>query len=159
MRRGRRRGFTLIELMIVITIVGLLARIAIPRVNQFRLRGRAAKVVGDMEVIRGAAFHVVADSGVWPVGGGAGVIPPELKPYLPPGLSFTPEPGVEYEWRLTGMPSGDPNQATPAATMGMGAEVTDDDLRTELERQLAAQTTLVSGSTVYWLIWGPTTRP
>lgn len=159
MKRVRRRGFTLIELMIVITIVGLLARIAIPRVNQFRIRGRAAKVVGDMEVMRGAAFHVVADSSVWPVGAGVGVIPPEMKPYLPPGMSFTPEVGVSYEWRLTGMPGGDPNQATAGATMGMGAEVTDDDLRSELERQLSVQTTLVSGSTVYWLIWGPTTRP
>lgn len=159
MTRRRRAAFTLIELMIVVTIVGLIARIAIPRVSQMRLRARAAHIVADMEVIRHAAFTVAADSGVWPEAAGHGTIPPVLVPYLPPSLSFTPEPGVVYDWRLTGMPNGDPNQATPATTMGMGADVTDDELRVELERSLAGQTTLVAGGVIYWLIWGPTIRP
>ena len=159
MTRRRRAAFTLIELMIAMTIVGLIARIAIPRVAQFRLRARAAHIVADMEVIRSGAFHVAADSGVWPVEASLGVMPPELVPYIPTSLSFTPEPGVKYDWRLTAMPGGDPAQATAATTMGMGAEVTDDELRIELERVLGTQTTLVTGSTVYWLIWGPTIRP
>ena len=153
--KRRRAAFTLIELMIVITIIGLVARIAIPRVSQFRLRARAAHIVADMEVMRGAAFSVVADSGVWPVGAGLGHIPPEMAPYLPP----SPEPGVTYEWRLTGMPNGDPNQATPATTMGMGAEVTDPELLVELQRELASQVTLTAGQIVYWLVWGPTIHP
>jgi len=157
--RRRRAAFTLIELMITVTIIGLIARIAIPRVSQFRLKARAAHIIADMEVIRTAAFHVAADSGVYPVEAGLGVIPPELVPYLPTSLSFTPEVGVTYDWRLTGMPNGDPNQATPAATMGMGVDVTDDELRVEIERSLAGQTTLVAGGKVYWLIWGPTIRP
>lgn len=155
----RRRGFTLIELMIVVTIVGLLARIAIPRVNSFRVRARATRIVGDMEAIRTAAFHVVADSNYYPGEEAPGTIPPSMKSYLPPGLSWNPEPGVNYVWRLQGMPNGDPNQATEGATMGMGADVTDDDLRVELERQLEKQQTLVVGNAVYWLIWGPTVRP
>lgn len=57
------------------------------------------------------------------------------------------------------MPGGDPNTAGDGTTMGMGAQVDDPDLRVELERQLVGQTTMVSGSTVYWLIWGPTIRP
>lgn len=153
------RGFTLIEIMIVITIIGLVARIALPRVSQFRLKGRAARIVADLEVVRGAAFHVLGDSARWPLAPGLGVIPPEMQVYLPPGLSFHPEPGVVYDWRLTDMPGGDPGQAGAGATMGMGAEVDDPDLRTELQRALAGQATLTSGSTVYWLLWGPTTRP
>jgi hypothetical protein len=145
--------------MIVVTIIGLVARIAIPRVSQFRLRARAAHIVADMEVMRGAAFSVAADSGVWPDGAGLGHIPPVMASYLPPALSFTPEPGVRYEWRLTGMPGGDPNQATPAATMGMGADLTDPELFVEVQRELGAQTTLVAGTVIYWLIWGPTIRP
>ena len=159
MTRQRRAAFTLIELMIVITIIGLVARIAIPRVSQFRLRARAAHIVADLEVIRGAAFHVLADSGVWPLEPGIGHIPPEMVPYLPSSLSFTPEPGVQYEWRLQGMPLGDPAQATAATTMGMGAECTDGELLVELERVLASQVTLVSGIKVYWLVWGPTIKP
>lgn len=158
-RRGLRIGFTLIELMITVTIVGLLARIAIPRVNQFRLRARATHIVGDLGVIRTAAFGLAADSARWPVNVGMGKIPPELQPYLPPSLSFTPSAGVVYDWRLSGMPGGDPAQATEAATMGMGVQVDDPELQVEVERQLAAQPTLVAGGVVYWLIWGPTIRP
>jgi prepilin-type N-terminal cleavage/methylation domain-containing protein len=159
MKRRRRRGFTLAELMIVVTIVGLLARIAIPRVVEFRLRARASRIVTDLETIRGAAFHVSADSGWWPSGAGTGTAPPEMVPYLPPGFSWTPEPGVSYAWRLTGMPNGDPMQATAGATMGMGVDATDAALRTEVQRQLEAQETLVASGVVYWLIWGPTVRP
>ncbi len=158
MRRGRL-GFTLVELLITVTIVGLLARIAIPRVAQFRLRAHAARIVGDLEVVRGAAFQVAADSGRWPEGQSPGTIPPDMTPYLSSGLSFNPEVGVAYVWRLTGMPGGDPTQATAGATMGMGAEVADDGLRVELQRQLSNQVTLTVGNAVYWLIWSPTIRP
>ena len=155
----RRRGFTLIELLIAVTIIGLLARIAIPRVAQFRLRASATRIVGDLNVVRGAAFQAAADSARWPNAESAGTIPADMKLYLPPGLSFTPEPGVAYVWRLTGMPGGDANQATAGTTMGMGADVDSDDLRVELQRQLAGQTTLVVGNSIVWLIWGPTIRP
>jgi hypothetical protein len=43
--------------------------------------------------------------------------------------------------------------------MGMGADIEDDGLREEVQRNLQGQTTLTSGTTVYWLLWGPTTRP
>lgn len=157
--RRRRAAFTLIELLITVTIVGLLARIAIPRVNQFRLRARATSIVTDLEAVRHAAFQVAADSGHWPENAGIGTIPPEMKMYLPTTLSFTPQPGVVYDWRITGMPGGDALQGTDATTMGMGVQVTDDELRVEVERQLAVQTTLVAGGVVYWLIWGPGLRP
>lgn len=157
--KRRRRGFTLAELMVVVTIVGLLARIAIPRVVEFRLRARAARIVSDLELVRGAAFHVMADSGWWPAGQGVGTAPPEMGPYLPPGFSWTPDVGVSYAWRLSGMPNGDPVQATEGATMGMGVQTSDDALRTELQRQLPSSETLVASGVVYWLIWGPTVRP
>jgi hypothetical protein len=57
------------------------------------------------------------------------------------------------------MPNGDPMQATAGATMGMGVDATDAALRTEVQRQLDAQETLVASGVVYWLIWGPTVRP
>ncbi len=155
----RRRGFTLVELMVVVTIIGILARIAIPKYQQVRLRARAAAMISELNVIRGAAYQAYENNGVWPAETGTGKVPAAMKSLLRNGFSFTPEPGVRYDWRLAGMSGGNPARATANATMGMGISTTDLVLRAEVQRQLKAQPTLVTGGIVYWLIWGPTTKP
>jgi len=42
-----QKGFTLIELMIVIAIIGILAAIAIPQFNQYRIKGYNAGALTD----------------------------------------------------------------------------------------------------------------
>lgn len=155
----RRAGFTLVELMVVATIIGILARIALPKYQRIRLKAQAAAMVSELNVIRGAAYTAFEDKAAWPLDVATGKIPPEMSKLLPGSLSFAPMKGVTYDWLLSGMPQGNPSKATKAATMGMGINTTDLVLRAEVQRQLSKQPTIVSGGIVYWLIWSPTVKP
>jgi prepilin-type N-terminal cleavage/methylation domain-containing protein len=111
---ARRAGFTLVELLVVVAIVGILAGLAIPNMKNVLLRARAAEVAGDMDVVRVATQSYQANSHVWPAETSAGAIPPELVPYLPEGYSFARDGyQLDFEnWYLAGGLPGDPSTTT-----------------------------------------------
>jgi prepilin-type N-terminal cleavage/methylation domain-containing protein len=51
---GRQRGFTLVELMIVVALIGTLAAIAIPLYANVQARARIAKAQADVRTLASA---------------------------------------------------------------------------------------------------------
>ncbi len=61
----KREGFTLIELMIVVAIIGILAAIAIPNFIKFQLRAKAGESKINLAGIRTAEESYFADAGTY----------------------------------------------------------------------------------------------
>jgi prepilin-type N-terminal cleavage/methylation domain-containing protein len=77
-----RRGFTLVEIMIVVAIIALLASIAVPNFMRARKRAQATRILEDLRVIDSATDEYAIEnnktSGMNPIWG-------DLKNYLKTG--------------------------------------------------------------------------
>lgn len=88
MLRGFSKGLTMLELAVAMTVVGILAAIAIPNYMNFMRDVRAAQAVADIQAVRAAVYLYFGDNQQWPPEEQAGVVPAELTPYLPRGMVF-----------------------------------------------------------------------
>ena len=80
--RKNQGGFTLVEIMIVVAIIGLLAAIAVPGFIRARKRSQATAVLNDARVLDGARDQYAIENGRT---GSSAVTGAMLVPYLKPG--------------------------------------------------------------------------
>ena len=88
MRSQHQRGFTIIEMLVVVTVIATILGIAIPNYQQQVNRADAARIASDVRTINLAVKEFAAENGSLPGGAAAGVVPPELSEYLET-MSFT----------------------------------------------------------------------
>jgi prepilin-type N-terminal cleavage/methylation domain-containing protein len=102
-----RRGYTFIEILIVMIIVGLLVKIAFPRYHELKLQAVAGKAAADYNALKLASYAYHTEFQTWPAEVAAGIVPPELVHDLPEGFNFN---RGEYilDWQNWQLPNGLP---------------------------------------------------
>jgi Tfp pilus assembly protein PilE len=100
-----RRGFSFAELLVTMIFIGLLARLAVPRYSEMKVRATAASIMSDVHTIRLAAFTHYTEFGAFPPDAAAGTLPAQLVAGLPTGFSFV-RPSHEYDWQVWTVANG-----------------------------------------------------
>jgi type IV pilus assembly protein PilA len=67
-RKAAQKGFTLIELMIVVAIIGILAAVAIPQYQDYVVRSKLAASTTTVDSIKGAMSEGFQANGTFPTG-------------------------------------------------------------------------------------------
>lgn len=93
------RGFTLVEIMIVVMIVGLLAAIAMPGFSKAREITQMTAAINDLRVFAGAFEMYSMENGAWPADRNPGQFPPEMEEYMDRDSFTSRTPiGGQYDW-------------------------------------------------------------
>ncbi len=150
-----RRGFTFIEMLIVMIVLGILAALASLKYIDLKNRALTAQAASDMEALRLAAYSAWYETGSWPAEAGPGVVPAEMLPYLAKGFTFV-RPEYTLDWENLIPPGGG-----TSAGMQVGVVISSANAR----MQLALEQTLgnkgpffITGSDLTFVIIGPDGR-
>jgi prepilin-type N-terminal cleavage/methylation domain-containing protein len=121
------RGFTMVEVLTVVVVMGTLVRMAVPSFHEVLVRARAAEVIGDFETVRVAVLNYHADHLQWPPDGYAGQVPGALAPYLPDGFSFQGM-GYQLDWENWVLPAGLPQDPEARGILAVSVVTEDREL-------------------------------
>jgi type IV pilus assembly protein PilA len=84
--KALQKGFTLIELMIVVAIIGILAAIAIPAYQDYTIRSQVTEGLNLAAAVNTPVAEYYAQNGTWPIG----------LVGVSPALGYTQRPSGKY---------------------------------------------------------------
>ena len=151
----RRRGFTFVELLVVVIVMGILATIAVLKYIDLRHHALSSTATADLQAVRLAAYSAFYENSSWPGEAGAGTVPPALAPYLPVNFSFS---RTEYtlDWENFAPAGGG---QTSSMQLGVVVSSSNTRLMKALQDHLGSKAPFfVLGNTLTFVIVGPDGR-
>jgi prepilin-type N-terminal cleavage/methylation domain-containing protein len=113
-RTHRVAGFTLLEIIVAVTVIGFLAAMAIPAFRVMREKSQAARIAGDLRAFRTAFTTYSLENAGWPPSGGAGEIPEGMRTALPANWREESPIGGYWQWE------SDPDAGTATIVLSGG---------------------------------------
>lgn len=122
-RRSESAGFSLVETMIVLAIIGILVNLAVPVYKESRLRAQSAAIIGDAHAVRTAVSNYYLTHDAWPADAQVGVQPPELDSFLDDQILWSAE--YEYDYDYFADSEGNPTQPDSGVLVGFSVRNAD----------------------------------
>lgn len=146
-----RRGYTIIELLMVMIVVSILAGLAILRYIDLRQHAEVASIVSDLNNVRLGAYNYWADRDSFPPDAGAGVMPTGMEQYMGSSFKFA-KPQYTLDWENFQGPGG----GTGGMQVGVVVTSPNSKLMELLARRAAGGLPyFVAGSSVTFIVVGP----
>jgi type II secretion system protein G len=137
---SRARGFTLVEVMVVVVIIGLLAAMSLPTYRHITIRSKATAVENDLRAFSTAFITYNLQNGKWPGDEDPHVVPVEMASALPTNFVLKTAMGGYYKWCFPTAPGTSDGVACKTAISIVGDADSplndDEDLRLLIDKQL-----------------------
>lgn len=123
-RRREQGGFTLVEMLITLSIIAVLVRVSMPAYQSVRRQAFAAQAAGDFNTIRAAAVAQYEATGNYAADAPMAIVPAGMASYLPAKFTFV-RPAYQLDWEHFVVSDTSSSRPTSGQVMALTVAATD----------------------------------